>query len=92
MYAPACPSMWRADFHCLQVGKYLSRFAIKKKSGSPGPGMSMEASRIALLHARLQFFSAALFLDGPGLLCRQGGQPKINSLRCGAGTVTWRPP
>lgn len=54
-----------ADSHRLRVGKYPSRLAIKKKSGSPGPGMSMEASRIALLHARLQFFSAALFLDGP---------------------------
>lgn len=30
--------------------------------------------------------------DGPGLLCRQGGQPKINSLLCGADAVTWRPP
>ncbi|KFJ09956.1 hypothetical protein DR66_2360 [Delftia acidovorans] len=64
----------------------------RKRADHPVCGLSVEASRIALLHARLQFFSAALFLDGPGLLCRQGGQPKINSLLCGAGAVTWRPP
>lgn len=33
-------------------------------------GLSVAASRIAFIHARLQFFSTALFLDGPGL--RQG--------------------
>jgi hypothetical protein len=36
VFAPAFPTQEGSDLHCLQVGKYLSRFAIKKKSGSTG--------------------------------------------------------
>ena len=48
------------------------RSAIKKKSGSPGLRMSAEVSRITFFRARLQFFSTALFLDGPPKKAQEG--------------------
>ncbi len=37
----------------------------EKRADHPADSLSVAASRIAYLHARLQFFSAALFIDGP---------------------------
>ena len=42
----------------------------RKRADHPVVGLSVAVSRITKLHARLHFFSAALFLDGPAKALR----------------------
>lgn len=72
--APFLCGLARLSHACGQA-KARHDLPSRKRADHPADGLSVAASRIAFIHARLQFFSAALFLDGPGSLPGKGSIP-----------------